>query len=333
MRKFISICLALAVLICSFSFSFSAYADSSNYYLQREQYNTHNNIAGGFYGKNAYFINNHSEKLYIKKSVNGKAKSVRKGVCAGGCHTIYKNYVYYLGEDGCLKKCSVNGKVKKKIISKNINIIYLIVAYDKIFFLAEDPYGDIGYSGLYECDLNGKHIRRITKHFADHFYSWGKNIYYYDLDSKCFKRYNPKNKKIYRIKFNKAIKNPEIIGMEGSSIYYYYYSTVGYAEWVSFYKADVKTKKVTCIGDTKVSGNFHFIVANKRLYAAVWYNDDDTVYYYKYTDNYKPFRLIKSLPFSRVCATDMGFYRNKIITVKYKNNKPTSEYYVIATIK
>ncbi|MBQ9532159.1 MAG: hypothetical protein IJR70_08810 [Eubacterium sp.] len=324
MKKIISIILAIVTLVASVSLASVAYADNSKYYIQRQQYNSHN-ISGGFYGKNAYFINNHTEKLYIKKSLNEKPKLVRKGICAGGTHTIYKNYVYFIGEDGVLKKCSINGKVKKSIVS-GIGINNYIVTNNKIVFVAEDPFGDIGVSGLYVSDLNGKKLKRITKHLTYSLYSWGKNVYYYDFDSNCFKRYSFEKNKVYKVKFNKKIYSPEIIAMEGASIYYYKEN----GNLITFYKANTKTKKVTKITSKKLYGNLSFAIGNGTIYYAC--NDDYYTYYYKFVKSKNKFKLLKTIDAEKVCFNDMGFYRNKLITVKYRNNSPTFKYYVIDTI-
>ncbi len=328
-RRIISVLLAVITVFGVTICSATAYADNSALYQQREQFNSQNNFAGGgFYGKNIYFFDNWKEKLYIKTSIDGKAKVAKSGVSCGGGSTIYKKYVYYIAEDSTLYRCALkNGKVQKLI--KDVFISNFIVSDNKIIFCAVDPYGDIGIQGLYVCKLNGKGRKRITKHWVDSMYTWDKSLYYYDGVSKCYKRYSFKTKKVYKVKAKKSLKNTTTIGMEGKYIYVH----KDYDDKAVFYRLDVKNGKVKKLGDIPVldTPTSSYAVGGGNIYYCRFNYESGYANYYRYEPSTDSNWWIIAYPVDEV-GLDIGFYKNMVVTNEYIESNPTFTYRVVDTI-
>lgn len=322
MKKKISLLLAVIMLICSLSASLVARADSSDYYQQRRQYNSQNNFEGGsFYRNNSYFFDNNKKKLYVKSSFTGTPKSIKSSIKCYEHSTIHKDYIYYADSNGYLKRTSLSGKTTKTLI-KNVYITNLMITNGKIFFSANGS----KYTGFYKCDLDGKNIKRILgSEILHNCYSWESNIYYFDYSSNKFKKINAKTYKVSTVTFNTTLKNVDIFAMEGKFLYIAKYSKSS----VTFYKANVNTKKITKICETKYREG-QFIVGGGNIYGNEL-RDDGYVYYYRFKSDGKR-ETVKKIEGYKVMFDNMLFYKNKIVTMKYDEGNPTFGYYTIVTI-
>ncbi|MBE6741503.1 MAG: DUF5050 domain-containing protein [Ruminococcaceae bacterium] len=321
MKKKISLLLAVIMLICSLSASLVARADSSDYYQQRRQYNSQYIFEGGsFYGKNSYFFDNNKKKLFVKSSFTGTPTAVRSNIKCYEYNAINGNYIYYADPNGYLKKTSTTGKTMKTLI-KNVYITNLMITDGKIFFSANGG----KYTGFYKCDFDGKNIKRIGSEILHPCFSWKSNIYYFDYSANKFKKINAKTYKVSTVSFNTTLKNIDIIAMEGNILYIAKYSKSS----VTFYKANVDTKKVTKYCESKYREG-QFIAAGGNFYGNEL-RDDGYVYYYRFKSDGKR-ETVRKIEGYKVMFDSMGFYKNKIVTMKYDEGNPTFGYYTIATI-
>ncbi len=323
MKRLISLVLSIITLMSVMSFGFNAYADTSKYYEQREQYNTQKAYSG-FYGSKLYFFENNEEKLYVKKGLNGKQRLVKSGICSNGISTIYKSYIYYIGEDAVLYRCSLSGK-KHKALVKNIYITDFIIANGRIVYRAEDPFGDLGVEGLYTCNLKGGDNKLITKNSASEYYSYKTCLYFVDINSNTLKRYSLKKFKLTDVSLKKSINGMKLLGMEGRTVFFLkQYKTVD-----KFFKADVKTGVFKKIGTSKdaalLQQDVAYIVSRDNVYCTK--TTKKKVKYCYLNKKAKKFDLIKSVPIGTTSGgVYMQFYKDKLVDIVYEDGYPTFEF-------
>ncbi len=323
MKRFISLVLSLITLMSVMSFGFNAYADTSKFYEQREQYNTQKAYSG-FYGSKLYFFENNEEKLYVKKGLNGKHRLVKSGICSDGISTMYKSYIYYIGEDGILYRCSLSGK-KHTALVKNVYITDFIIANGRIVYRAEDPFGDLGVEGLYTCTLKGKDTKCITKNLASDYYSYKTCLYFIDVNSNTLKRYSLKKFTLTDVTLKKSLQDMKLLGMEGRSMYFLkQYKTVD-----KFFKVDVKTGVFTKIGVSKdaalLQKDVAYIVSRDNVYCTK--STKKKVKYCYLNKKAKKFDLIKSVPKGTTSGgAYMQFYKDKLVDIVYEDGYPTFKF-------
>ena len=133
--------------------------------------------------------------LYDSGSSNGSGSWLRrisktgnistvKGPGLDACYTIYKNRIYYVDKHKIMR-CTLTGKKKKtlKTISKKLTVSNITVLKKKLYFVAENNYGECF---LYTASLSGKNIKKVCPWNASYaqwtyvHYTQGNSIYFID---------------------------------------------------------------------------------------------------------------------------------------------------------